>query len=350
MRRSVIESSSFVVAVVLVTAALVWLLLPYYGGVLWAVIFAILFQPLYRWLLTQLRGRRNLAAALCLLFCIVMVVIPGAIILDSLLQEATALFARAETLEFDTTAVVRAVWDGLPTFVIRMLSWVDLGGLEQFQAKITGFIGAITETAAGITVQFGQSTLQLAINLGIMLYTLFFLFRDGPALVGTIRRASPLSEHYTEQVLTKFTSVVKATVKGNVMIALLQGGLGGLIFWILGIKAALLWGVLMALLSLLPAVGATLVWVPVAAYLLISGDTTKGVILLAFGTLVIGLVDNLLRPLLVGKDLKLPDFVILISTVGGLTLIGVNGFVVGPMIAALFVAVWSLFAEIQAPD
>ena len=350
MRRSVIESSSFVVAIVLVTAAFVWLMLPYYGAVLWAVILAILFRPLYRWLLAGLGGRRNLAAALCLLGCIVIVVIPGAIILDSFVQEMATLFVRVEAIRFDTTTIIRNIWDGLPAFAVRALSLVGLGEPELFQARIIGFMGQVTQTAATITVEFGQGTVQFAINLGIMLYTLYFLFRDGPAVVGAIRRASPLSEHYTHHILAKFTSAVMATVKGNVMIALLQGGLGGMIFWVLGINAALLWGVLMTLLSLLPAIGATMVWLPAAAYLLVTGDTAKGAILLAFGALVIGLVDNLLRPLLVGKDLRLPDYVILISTVGGLTLIGINGFVVGPMIAALFVAVWSLLADSRVPD
>src|SRR5690606_2286135 len=122
-----------------------------------------------------------------------------------------------------------------------------------------------------------------------------------------------------------------------------QGALGGLIFWILGIEGALLWGVIMALLSLLPAVGAAIIWLPVAIYFLVTGDYWLGGILILYGVLVIGLVDNILRPLLVGKVTKVPDYVVLISTVGGLTPFGLNGFVIGPLVAALFMAVWDLF-------
>jgi predicted PurR-regulated permease PerM len=139
--------------------------------------------------------------------------------------------------------------------------------------------------------------------------------------------------------------VIRATVKGGILVALVQGALGGLIFWILGIGAALLWAVLMAFLSLVPAIGAGLIWIPVALYLLASGSIVSGVVLIAYGVLVIGLVDNVLRPILVGKDTKLPDYVVLITTLGGIDALGLNGFVVGPVIAAMFLAAWDIFAK-----
>lgn len=350
MQRSTIETVSFAVAVVLVTAAFLWLLLPYYGGVLWAVIFAIVFRPLNAWLLARTGGRRNLAAGLCLLACIFIVLIPGGIVLQSLLDEVNRLYNRAEPGAFDSAAAIQSLWDNLPDILLQGLSWLGLDQPDQLLAWATRFFGQIANSVASYSVQLGQSTVQFAINIGIMLYTLFFLFRDGPGLVAAIRRASPLSPGSTDHIFGKFASAVKATVKGNLIIAVLQGTLGGLIFWLLGIPAAILWGALMVLLSLLPVVGAALVWVPVAGYLLVSGDTTRGIVLLAFGTLVIGLVDNLLRPVLVGRDLRLPDYVILVSTVGGIALFGMNGFVIGPMIAALFVAVWSLLADGQSAD
>jgi predicted PurR-regulated permease PerM len=127
-----------------------------------------------------------------------------------------------------------------------------------------------------------------------------------------------------------------------------QGALGGLIFWLLGIHAALLWAVLMAAVSLLPAVGTALIWLPVAVYLLASGSVSKGIVLVAYGVVVIGLVDNVLRPVLVGKDTKLPDYVILVSTLGGIAIFGFNGLVIGPVIAAMFMAAWDIFAASRA--
>ena len=137
---------------------------------------------------------------------------------------------------------------------------------------------------------------------------------------------------------------IRATVKGTIVVAVLQGALGGLIFWFLGIRAALLWAVLMAFLSLLPAVGAALVWLPVAIYFVVTGAVWQGLVLVAYGVLVIGLVDNLLRPILVGTDTKMPDYVVLISTLGGIEIFGVNGIVLGPLIAAMFTVVWDIFS------
>ena len=156
-----------------------------------------------------------------------------------------------------------------------------------------------------------------------------------------------MDEEHKRLLLTKFTTVVRATVKGNIVVALVQGLLGGFIFAVLGIEGVVLWGALMAFLSLLPAIGASIVWVPVAVYFLMTGAVWKGVVLIAFCGGVIGLVDNLLRPLLVGKDTKMPDWVVLISTLGGMELFGITGFVIGPLVAALFMASWDIFVRAQ---
>jgi predicted PurR-regulated permease PerM len=178
-----------------------------------------------------------------------------------------------------------------------------------------------------------------------MLYMVFFLLRDGGEIGRRVRRSIPLDEEHKNLLLAKFTTVVRATVKGNIAVALVQGALGGLIFWILGIEGVVLWGALMAFLSLLPAIGASLVWIPAALYFLAIGAIWKCVILVAFCVGVIGLVDNLLRPILVGKDTKMPDWVVLVSTLGGMALFGINGFVIGPLVAALFMASWDIYAR-----
>lgn len=345
MSRTKIQAFAFLATIVLVTVAFLWLLSPYYGAILWAVILAILFEPLQRGLENRLDSRRNLAAALSVLACICVVVIPGTLILAALANEAAGLYTRISTREFDPGTMLAQLQGALPSFVWKVLAALDLGDMAQLQSRLTSFLLEFSKTVANRAIIIGQNTAQFVISLGVMLYLLFFLFRDGVALAARIRKASPLGERETDQMLDKFTSVMKATVKGNVTIAAIQGVIGGVTFWMLGIQAALLWGVLMAVLSLLPAVGAGLVWVPAAAYLLLTGAYLKGAILLAIGTLVISTVDNLLRPPLVGKGTMLPDYAVLISTVGGLSLIGMNGFVLGPLIVALFVAAWSLFSD-----
>ncbi|GGC55147.1 AI-2E family transporter [Chelatococcus reniformis] len=344
MQAPTIQKASFVALIVLVTAAFVWLLLPFYGAILWAVILAILFHPLQRRLERAFGGRANLAAAVSVLACICIVVIPGSLVLGSLATEATSLYGRVSSREFDAAAMVDQIRGALPSFVIDALSALDLGSIEEIQSRLTSFLGQAAQAIATRAVAIGQNTAQFVISLGVMLYVLFFLFRDGTRLAVTIRNASPLSRHHTDHILAKFAEVVKATVKGNVIIAMIQGAVGGVTFWLLGVDAPLLWGVLMAVLSLLPAVGAFLIWGPVALYLLLSGAYLKGAILFAVGIFIISTIDNLLRPPLVGRGTRLPDYVVLVSTLGGIAAIGMNGFVLGPLIAALFIAVWSLFA------
>lgn len=345
--KATIQGLSFVVLVIGVTAAFLWLLLPYYGAILWAVILAILFDPLRRRLEARLGGCRNLAAALSVLACICIVVIPGAAILASLAQEAASLYNRINTREFDLATLLGEIQGALPPFVEKAFATLNLGDFVEIRTRLTSFLMYASQEVATRALSIGQNTAQFFVSLGVMLYLLFFLFRDGRLLANLIRKASPLSARHTDHILGKFSSVVAATVKGNIIIAAIQGGIGGIAFWMLGIQAALLWGVLMAFLSLLPAIGAALVWVPVAVYFLLAADYFRGVVLFAVGVLVISTVDNLLRPPLVGRGTRLPDYVVLISTVGGLSVIGMNGFVIGPLIAALFIAVWSLFSEEQ---
>jgi predicted PurR-regulated permease PerM len=201
-----------------------------------------------------------------------------------------------------------------------------------------------SQIIAAQALSIGQSTFEFIANLFVMLYLLFFLLRDEDALFKGMREAVPLHAEQQWAFLLKFTTVIRATVKGDMLVALLQGALGGLIFWFLGIGAPLLWAVVMALLSLLPLIGSALIWLPVAVFLLVTGAVWQGLLLMAFGALVIGLLDNFLRPMLVGKDTRMPNYVVLISTLGGIESFGLNGFVIGPVIAAMFIAAWDIFS------
>jgi predicted PurR-regulated permease PerM len=221
----------------------------------------------------------------------------------------------------------------------------DLAAIEHRVLEIVARSSqALTARAFAIT----QNTVDFVLNLFVMLYLLFFLLRDGPWLTAAAQRALPLRPDITRRLLREFAVVVRATVKGNVLIALVQGALGGLSFWVLGIQGAVLWGAVMAVLSLLPAIGAALVWGPVVLYLFATGQLWQAAALLAWSAGVIGLVDNALRPVLVGKDTRLPDYLVLIATLGGLSAFGPNGFVIGPAIAAVFIAAWDIYAETRA--
>jgi len=331
---------AFVVLLGLVTLAFGWLLLPYYGAVFWGTVLAIGFMPLHRRLHARFARWPNLTALGSVLICLLIVILPLTVLTRSLLQEGLALYRRIESGQLDLGAYFTQVIDALPPGWYALLQSAGLTLLPS-ETLSSGALRA-SRLLAAHAVDIGQNTLGFMVSLGIMLYLLFFLFRDGTRLVQQVFAVMPLDPTHKQLLMDKFFVVVRATLKGNIVIALMQGALGGLIFWILGIPGALLWAVIMAFLSLLPAVGAALIWLPVAVYWLVTGVVLQGVILLLYGVLVISLVDNVLRPLLVGKDTKMPDWLVLISTLGGLTTFGLNGFVIGPLIAALFMSVWAL--------
>ncbi|PWL18725.1 AI-2E family transporter [Falsochrobactrum shanghaiense] len=342
-----VERASFYILLTLVTIAFAWLLIPYYSAVLWGIILAIIFYPVQQWLVRMLRGRRNIAAMLSVLMCICLVIIPMLLIFGSLVQEGNSLYQRLSTREFDLNSYISRITAALPDSLEEWLMRFELGSFAEWRSRISSAALQASQLFASRLVSFGQNTAQFLISFGIMIYLLFFLFRDGAELGSTIRKTIPLSDDYTRQFLDKFAAVIRATVKGNIIIAVIQGTIGGVTFWLLGIEAALLWGVVMTFCSMLPAVGAALVWAPAATWFILSGQWGRGTILILMGVLVIGMIDNLLRPPLVGKGTRMPDYVILISTIGGISLVGINGFVVGPMIAAMFIAAWSLFGNEQ---
>jgi predicted PurR-regulated permease PerM len=219
------------------------------------------------------------------------------------------------------------------------------GNFDALQRRLASTLAQASQVVATQALRIGHDTFDFIVGLFLALYLAFFLIRDAQAIAHGVRRAIPLAPHHQKELFDKFTTVIRATVKGNLLIAALQGALGGVAFWYLDIEAAVLWAVVMAFLSLLPAVGAGLVWLPVAVYSLLTGEVWQGVALIAYGVLVIGLVDNLLRPALVGKDTRMPDYVVLLTTLGGMAVFGINGFVLGPTIAAMFVAVWHIYSH-----
>jgi len=347
MNQFTLQQKFFLLLLSLITIGFFWILFPYSGAVFWGVVFAILFEPLYRWLLDKTKHKPTAAALLTLLSIVVMVLIPVALITGSLMQQAASVYSMISSGHIDVGAYFRQIMGVLPNWVISLLERFDLTSLATLQQKLQDAAAQISQTAAKQVINAGRNTFDFLVGLTVMLYLLFFLLRDGKGLAARIRATVPLSRKYKQRLFNNFTTVVRATVKGNVLVALAQGALGGLAFWFLGIQAPLLWAVVMAFLSLLPAVGAAIVWAPVAIYLLVSGSVWQGVALIVWGVVAIGLVDNVLRPILVGKDIKMPDYLVLISTLGGMELFGLNGFVIGPMIAALFIAVWDLFATAE---
>ena len=339
------EDRVFLWLVLGVSLAFIWILRPYAGAILWGTVLAIVFAPLNRHLRDRLRQRRSIAAGLTLLVIVVLVLMPVALIVQSLVREGTAVYGRIQSGELDIGAWFRQVSAALPRWAVDLLDRFGLTDLDTLQTRLSGFLASGAQLVASKALAIGQNTFEFVVALFVMLYLLFFLLRDGDLLTRSLRDATPLHPERQRSLAARFTTVIRATIKGNVVVALVQGALGWLIFLVLGVGAPVLLGVLIALLSLLPAVGAPVVWLPVAIYLYAVGHAWQATVLALFGAFVIGSADNILRPILVGKDTKLPDYLVLISTLGGIAVFGANGFVIGPVIAALFVTVWEIFGS-----
>lgn len=340
-----LEDGGFLVIVLLVTMAFAWLVLPFFGAILWGLVAAILFAPIDRMLVRRLQGHRSLAASLTLILILILFVLPAAMLATALVEQASDIYQQLQSGQIDIGAMLARFRLDLPTWAGALIDSAvprDLNSAKDLIGKgISSGLQGIASHALGV----GQGALRFLASLGVMLYLTFFLLRDGRELGLHIARALPLRPELRDELVRHFVVVVRATMKGSVVIAIIQGILGGTIFHFLGIEGALLWGLLMGVFSLVPAVGTGIIWVPVAAYLFITGSTFEAGVLAFCGIFVIGLIDNLLRPILVGHDTRMPDFVVLISTLAGIDLFGLNGFIVGPVIAALFIAVWKLVGE-----
>lgn len=338
-----LEHKAFIALLIVVSLAFLWILLPFSGAVFWGVVIAMVFMPVHVGLLRRWKQRRTLAALATLFLVVLMVVLPMTLLTGMLVKEGAALYQRVQSGETNFVRYFEQVVAVLPGWLHDLLEHFGLTDLNELQTRISDAIGRGSQAIATQVYSVGQNALDIVVGFFVMLYLAFFLLRDGASLSRRIRAAVPLAPEYRQHLALKFITVIRATVKGNVLVAATQGALGGLAFWFFGIQGALLWAVLMGFLSLLPAIGAGLIWLPVAIYFLVTGAIWQGVTLIAYGVLVIGLVDNVLRPILVGKDTQMPDYLVLISTIGGMSVFGISGFVIGPVIAAMFMAVWDLF-------
>ena len=309
----------------------------------WGSVLALLFEPLYRKLLGRMAGRRTLAALATLALILLIVILPLALVAVSLVQEVSGVYQRVRSGQIDFGVYFAQMVAALPALGDPPARAQPASTTSPACRRSSPRRSANAARRSPAAPSASARTRSISSSRSASRCTCCSsCCATAPAWRSAIRAAIPLAPTVKARLLERFTTVIRATVKGNVLVAAAQGALGGVAFWVLGIHAPMLWAVVMAFLSLLPAVGAALIWGPVALYLIAIGQLWQGLGLIAFGVFVIGLIDNVLRPILVGKDTQLPDYVVLISTVGGMALVGLNGFVIGPLIAAMFVAGWQL--------
>jgi len=343
-----IEDGVFLGFVLLVSVAFALVIEPFFAAILWGVIAAILFGPVNQNLLRQMPGRRNSAAGLTLLLIVAVVILPAIVLGIALVQEATLFYGKVQSGQINIPEMFNKFHASLPEWASALLARVGITDFATVREVLGDSIANSFRSVAGQVLQIGQGAFSFFVALSVMMYLTFFLLRDGPELAARLDRTAPLRSTHRRALMQQFVVVIRATIKGSVVVAIVQGTIGGIVFWALGIQGPLLWGVLMGCFSLIPAVGSGLIWAPVALYLIATGAVMKGIILIICGFFVIGLIDNILRPILVGRDTRIPDYVVLITTLGGIDMFGFSGIVIGPVIAALFIATWNIVTRMRA--
>ena len=314
----------------------------FFVPVVLAAVFVGLFQPLYRWMLKLFHQRKSLSSFVCCLVLLLALLIPTYIIANLVSKEAISFYHSAEK------NVQEMIDQGDQGVLgrIKELKLVKELGLDQKNWETT--FQEIARTAAGLlgTVinKASKGTFQFVVNLFLIFFAMFYFFRDGDRLIPTLKYLSPLSDRYEEKLIMQFLSVSRATIKGTLLIGLIKGFMGGLTFWIFGISSPILWGVVMVLLSIIPMVSAWLVMYPAAILLMISGQVWQGILLFLIAALIIGNIDNILIPRLVGREAGMHELMVFFSTLGGISIFGVMGFIIGPIIAALFISILDVYS------
>ncbi len=329
-----------VAAVTAFFLAVAW---PFLKPLLLGALLAGLFHPLYRWITRLLGGRPSLGAAVTLVVLLVLGLGPLTVFLGIVVQQALTVSDQA--IPWLSQHLGAASTYNVHEWLVRRFP--SLAEYMPSQEQLLQNVAAAAKTAGAFLVTFASRmtalTATFLLNLFVMLYAMFFFFRDGHTILERIFYYLPLNDEDETRMLARFTSITRATVKGTLVIGAIQGALAGVAFWVAGIDGAALWGTVMTILSIIPGIGAPLVWVPVVIVLFLNGQYLTATLLLVWCAAVVGTIDNFLRPVLVGRDAKMPDLLILIGTLGGLFLFGPIGFIVGPIICGLFLTVWDIY-------
>lgn len=325
-----------------ISVLFLWMIRRFLMAVFLAAVFAGLAYPLYRWLTDRLGDRPRLASVVTIGVLLLGVAVPLAGFLAVVASEAVQVSQGAGAWFQSQAGRLEQlrVWVERIPFAERILPQG-----EQLAAQFREIAGSTGPALMGTVAAATRGTLNFFLQLFILVYSLYFFLVDGPSILRKILYYIPLAPDEEEQLLERFVSVTRATLKGSLLIGVIQGGVAGVAFWMAGVPGAAFWGTVMVVLSIIPAVGAGLVWVPAVIYLLMAGEMVAGIALGAWCGVVVSSIDNFLRPLLIGRDARMSDLLILLSTLGGIVLFGAVGFIVGPIVAALFVTVWHIYGE-----
>jgi len=324
-----------------VTALAFMLFWPFLTAILAAAILAATFYGTYKGILKKIKSKSFSSIITCILVFLI-IVLPVFAVLGLVANELGSAYQKIVANNNFYQDRVSGIFEG-----IRSSQVVSSFSLDNFlnQENISNSI----QSAGGNAVMVIQKTYQNVVGsiiwIFVMFFSLYYFLIEGRKVVDKIMYLSPLRDKYEEELSHKFTSMTRATLKGTIIIGVIQGSLGGIMFWIAGVPSFVIWGVIMVILSIIPAIGSGLVWAPAGIILLFTGNIWEGIFVLLFGGIFISLVDNILRPKLVGNDTEMHPLLVFFATLGGLISFGIIGFIIGPVIMALFLALWEIYGK-----
>lgn len=341
-----VQSYTLITALVGISLLFAWMIRPYIYPIFWAGVLAAMFYPLYRRLLKGCRGKTGLAAGLTELIIVLIFLIPFTGIVLLIVQQAISVYKDFGATDFITE--ITGYFESLKQWPLtdRLITSVDVADLSQ---RLVSIGSTITTWIYQAIATGGQNTAKWLIQLFIMLYTLFYFLQDGEKMLKRLMHLLPLGDRYELILYERFVSTTRATLKGTMLIGLIQGTIGAVAFLIAGVPASIFWGMIMVLFSIIPGVGGSLVMIPALVIMLLLGNYWQAAVIAA-GLIIGGGIDNILRGPLVGKDAQMHPLFIFFSTLGGLLAFGISGIVIGPVITAFLLSLWQIYEDKYKTD
>jgi len=330
------SQNAYYLLLAVITILFVSIIFNFAAPILWSIVVSIIFYPIYEKLLLM-TNKKSLSSMLSLILISLLVIMPAIAILGLIGNELINFINSSDNYTFEHYAKL------IPneSFINQLIGWSGLN-ITELTERADDFLISASKILYESVSTISANVINFFVSLFIFVYLTFFFLKDGEKILQHCMDAFPMKNEDENFLLNEFQKTTIATIKGTVIVALAQGFLGYLTLLLIGINGALIWGAVMALLSIIPAVGTILVWLPISFILFLNGEVMDASLLIFSGVFIIGMIDNLLRPMLISKETKMPDYLILLTTIGGISIFGITGFIVGPIIASLFISIWSL--------
>lgn len=341
MNFSRFKNITFFTFLILTTVLFLYIIKPFFYPIFWAMIIAGIFYPVFKKIKSKVKYA-NLSSLITILIVLVIIIIPVALLSSLIVKESLDLFTSLSNNQSPIVNTVKGVTGWVKNNPITHKLNINE---QQVTAKFTDIAKTVTDIIFTAAKNLTQNSLTFLIMFIIMIYALFFFLKDGEKMLKKLAHISPLGDAHEIIMYKKFTSTVRAVLKGTLIVGAIQGFMGGILFYITGIEGALVLGIMMIMFSIIPALGSYIIWLPTGLTMLIMGNTWQGLLILIVGMLLISTIDNLLKPVLVGKDTQMHPLLILFSTLGGLLIFGISGFIIGPIVTALLLSLWEMYEQ-----